>query len=53
LPVASIADFDEDFADLEADEHGVASGMGGGGVPSLDDINSSLADIDDEFKEFE
>jgi len=38
---------------LEGDVHGVGGTIGGGGVPSLDDINSSLADIDDEFKEFE
>ena len=45
LPVTSMDDLDEDFADLD--------GGAGGGVPSLDDINSSLADIDDEFREFE
>ena len=49
LPVSSMSELDDEFGDLDDDD---AVGVGGG-APNLDDINSSLANIDDEFKEYE
>ena len=45
--VSAMAELDDEFGDLD-DDDGVV-----GGAPNLDDINSSLANIDDEFKEYE
>ena len=48
--VSAMAELDDEFGELEDDDDVVG---GSGGAPNLDDINSSLANIDDEFKEYE